>query len=365
MKKRNPKFVGTEPERRVPLIWWLIRNVPGQSRSRNVMPFSAKVVAGHHTDPGSMTNKRFCLYIILIIILAVHVYADTADASDPSANPLYMWHTSYGDAEMYMLGSIHILTEDFYPLPDVIENLSYRADLLVLEADIREETAMPEEIVRLTFLHGFYHDGSGLEDHLSEDLHEVLQKALIKNGLSMAQVALMKPWLLAFTLQILELDASGYKAEYGMEQVLTKRHAGGELIELEGAEYQLKLLSGLSGEEQIELLKSVLEESGRMTDYLERFIDAWKSGNPGLLADELDSDGDGVAEDIAERLIITRNVAMAARAGELLHDFEGTILLVVGAAHFIGESGIPSLMSNQGFEVSQVMADGGLTSIMP
>ena len=181
----------------------------------------------------------------------------------------------------------------------------------------------------------------------------------------MAQVALMKPWLLAFTLQILELDASGYKAEYGMEQVLTERHAGGELIELEGAEYQLKLLSGLSEEEQMELLKSVLEESGRMTVYLERFIDAWKSGNPGLLADELDSDGDGVAEDIAERLIIIRNVAMAVRAGELLHDFEGTILLVVGAAHFIGESGIPSLMSDQGFEVSQVTTAGELIPFNP
>lgn len=198
-----------------------------------------------------MTKKRIFSTVFLALILAVHIDADTPEL-------LYMWYTSYGDAEMYILGSIHVLTEDFYPLPDVIEDLSYRADLLVLEADIREETAISEEIVRLTFLHGFYRDGSRLEDYLSDDMHAALEINLIKNNFSMTQVALMKPWLLAFTLQILEMDASGYKAEYGMELFLTERHDGGELIELEGAEYQLKLMSGLTENEQMELLKSAL-----------------------------------------------------------------------------------------------------------
>ncbi len=102
-----------------------------------------------------------------------------------------------------------------------------------------------------------------------------------------------------------------------------------------------------------------------MTDYLDRFINAWKSGNPQLLADELDSDGDGVAEDITERLIISRKVVMAARAAELLQNYEGTILLLVGAAHFIGESGIPSLMSKQGFNISQVTTGGEMIPFIP
>lgn len=297
-----------------------------------------------------MNRQRFIFTIILVLLLALPGYT----------SPLYMWHISHNDAyshaEMYMLGSIHILSEDFYPLPGVIDDLSYQADLLVLEADIRKESGMSSDLLQLTLEHGYYHDGSGLEDHLPSDLYQDLSALIADRGMPMAAFSLMRPWLLALTLQVLELESSGYLAELGMEQVLVDRHEG-EIAELEGVVFQLKLLSGLSDKDQLELLESAVDETGNAAESMELFTRAWRKGAPELLENE-------ISGDLAEDLIFERNINMADKAAELLSGYDGTILLVIGAAHFVGELGLPALMSERGFAVSQVMSDGSLTPFL-
>lgn len=290
-----------------------------------------------------MSNRRALIIpFLLLLFLSIPGYS----------NPLYMWHISHDDVEMYMLGSIHILSEDFYPLPQVIEDLSYQADLLVLEADIREESVMSSDIVQLTLEYGYYHDGSGLEDHLPTELYEALKIYTTDRGMPIAAFSLMKPWLLALTLQVLELESSGYLAELGLDQVLLTRHEG-EIAELEGVSFQLELLSGLSDKDQMELLESAVDKSGNGSESMELFTRAWKTGAPVLLEDE-------IKVGIAEQLIFERNRNMANKAADLFTGNEGTILLVIGAAHFVGDRGLPALMSERGFAVSQVMADGSL-----
>jgi uncharacterized protein YbaP (TraB family) len=299
-----------------------------------------------------MNKPKVSLLFLLVSILAGPVFSA----------PLYMWHISRGDTEMYLLGSIHILSEDFYPLPQLIEEISYRADLLVLEADVREGNAVNPEITQLIFENGYYHDGSGIEDHLPPETYRELAHHISTLRLPIAGISSMKPWLLAITLQLIELENFGFKTEYGLDQVLAKRHTG-EIVELEGVTYQLNLLSDLSDNEQLELLKSALAESGKAAEYLELFSQAWKEGSPELLAEEIDADGDGLAEDITEKLIVERNINMSRKAADLLARIDGTILLVVGAAHFIGDEGIPALMMDMGYEVRQVMDDGSLIPI--
>lgn len=298
-----------------------------------------------------MNRRRFIFAILLILLLALPGYS----------NPLFLWHISHDDtqahAEMYMLGSIHILSEDFYPLPQMIEEVSSQADLLVLEADIRKENAVSSNLLQLTLEHGYYHDGSGLEDHLPTALYEDLEDIIADLGMPIAAFAPMKPWLLALTLQVMELETSGYLANLGMDQVLLERHEG-EIAELEGVVFQLELLSGLSDEDQMELLESAVDESGNAAESMELFTRAWRDGAPELLEAEITG---GLVDD----LIFERNINMADKAAELLSGFDGTILLVVGAAHFVGELGLPALMSERGFSVSQVMSDGSLLPSTP
>jgi len=298
------------------------------------------------------SGKRF---LSAIIILFSGIFTCPV-----SADPLYMWYVSRGDIQMYLLGSIHVLSENFYPLPEFIDEVSMGADLLVLEADPGGENPTAEEMKKLLLENGYYHDGRHIEDFLTADLNRTLKNVLKSFGFSSDQVSLMKPWLLALTLQNLELEASGSRAELGMEQVLTERHGNGEVLELEGLEYQLELLSGLSASDQLELLTSTLEETGTMEAELDLLVQAWKRGEPDSVASILELDG--ISGSISEQLLVKRNLSMAGKAADLLTSLTGkhTVLFVVGAAHFFGETGIPALLSAEGFNVAQVDDSGEL-----
>ncbi len=257
------------------------------------------------------------------IFLFIPVFIGTA----ASADPLYLWYTSRGDTEMYLLGSIHVLSEDFYPLPDFIDSLARRADVMVLEADLREESLKHDEIAQLIMREGFYRDGSSIEDHMEKSLYQSLAAAVKKAGLTMERVSLMNPWLLSLTLQNIDLEASGYSFDSGMEQVLLEAFTREEVVELEG---------------------------------LEILLDAWKQGSPERIAEELALEN--LSGGITERLLLQRNISMAEKAAGLLNFEAGkqTILFVAGAAHFTGETGIPALLSSRGYSVSQVDTRGEL-----
>jgi uncharacterized protein YbaP (TraB family) len=278
------------------------------------------------------------------------------------AEPLYMWYASLGDTGMYMLGSIHVLSEDFYPLPDYIEELSRRADVLVLEADVSDESLQSPEIIRKIQETGFCHDGRRIEDFLSDNDYQHLLVTAEGAGLNRYQISLMKPWLLALTLQTLELENLGYCGNLGLEKVIRGLFSGGELLELEGTEYQLELMAGLSEEEQVELLLSVLDDSESLEDSLRLYVRAWKEADPGLIEAELDTRG--LSGEITRCFLDRRNENMVDKAVNILRSEtrsgeERVILLLAGAAHFVGDSGIPTLMEQQGIHVRQVDSSGG------
>jgi len=308
------------------------------------------------SDLFSGQDGKYRLITFLFILLSAGLL---------SADPLYMWHVSRGDTEMYLLGSIHILSEDFYPLPEFINDVSADADKLVLEVDIRADSLDTGKVKQLVLEKGFYHDGSRIEDILTADLNHSLAEALKTFGLSPAQVSSMKPWLLALTLQNLELEASGNRAELGMEQVLLEKYGDGEVIELEGMEYQLELLCGLSTADQLDLLSSTLEEAGTMERELNLIVQAWKKGDPDSVAAILELEG--LSRSVSEKLLLERNLAMAGKAADLLTSLSGkhTVLFVAGAAHFCGEGGIPALLSERGFTVNQVDDCGSLPPLVP
>ena len=299
--------------------------------------------------------RKLLVFSIIFVLIILRI-----QAADTDGEPLYMWYTSLGDSRMYLLGSIHVLSEDFYPLPEYINDVASDADVLVLEADITGESRNSEELSRLVYLKGFYQDGSNIKDHLNEPLYRNLKAEMERLDLEDEGLLRMKPWLLALTIQSMELEASGYRADLGMDRVISEKYFQGEIVELEGAVFQLELLSSLSDGEQLEFLESALDKPAESEESLQRLIRAWKTGNPDTVLSEMDREGFGGS--IAEKLLYQRNVRMAEKAGNLLRSSgEGkTFLLIVGAAHFAGERGIPALLSAQGFTVSQVTGQGEL-----
>src|SRR6185437_13936994 len=58
------------------------------------------------------------------------------DISEPKAHDLFMWKVKTPVSTAYLVGSIHMLPPDFFPLPGDIEKAFNKSPTLIVEANI-------------------------------------------------------------------------------------------------------------------------------------------------------------------------------------------------------------------------------------
>jgi uncharacterized protein YbaP (TraB family) len=57
----------------------------------------------------------------LVAVLSFVVYAAVAPAQPLAATRSFLWKASKGQGVVYLVGSVHMLTADFYPLAPALE----------------------------------------------------------------------------------------------------------------------------------------------------------------------------------------------------------------------------------------------------
>ena len=63
--------------------------------------------------------------LLLITIFSISLFSKS-----------FIWEVSDGDSKIYLLGSVHIASEEMYPLASAIEDSYKKSDALVLEVVI-------------------------------------------------------------------------------------------------------------------------------------------------------------------------------------------------------------------------------------
>jgi uncharacterized protein YbaP (TraB family) len=286
--------------------------------------------------------------------LALLFLPPTAPAAVERGSKLFLWKATSPTTEVYLFGSIHLGTKDFYPLAREIEAAFERSKYLVVEAD---ETKLDvTKLQQLALEHGLYGPPDSLSKHASPETMKALGTLCENLGLPVASVEQMKPWLLAMTLSSLSLVKLGYSPDLGIDRHFSRAAKDKkEILELESMEFQIKLLAGLSDELQTKFLELTVEEAGNAKDRMEKIVAAWKKGDAAAIDEEMLKKRAGKNAAQAEfqaKLIDERNVSMAKKIGEYLKT-KDVHFVVVGAAHLIGEKGIVRLLEKDGFKVEQ------------
>lgn len=80
-----------------------------------------------------------CIFIALLVIVQAPAFA--------SSYQPFMWKLQHHAATVYLVGSIHALTPDFYPLPKAYEDAFAEADRIAVELD--PEKLDPNKSARL------------------------------------------------------------------------------------------------------------------------------------------------------------------------------------------------------------------------
>jgi uncharacterized protein len=264
----------------------------------------------------------------------------------------FMWRVEGpGGSSAYLLGSLHVLTADFYPLSATINKAFAESKTLVEEIDI-DETSDPM-MMMAALAKAMLTDGRTLDQVVAPDVYAEVKKRAEKTGLPMMALQRMKPWLVAITLMAPTLQAAGFKPELGIDRHFFDRakDSGMKRQALETMTYQLDRFDSLSPKLQEELLKATMEDLDKEVTGVKDMAQAWAFGNVAAI-EKLTLDSLKQAPELYQRLLVERNNNWIPHVETCLKENAGCFI-VVGAAHLVGPDGLPVLLTKKGYKVIQ------------
>jgi uncharacterized protein YbaP (TraB family) len=273
-----------------------------------------------------------------------------------SAHPIaqaraFAWKATRGTGAVYLVGSVHMLTSDFYPLPASLDAAFKDSDLLVEEADLNEMLSPNTQFSMLS--RGMLPAGQSIDKVVSPATMALINQHA-GGALPIEALKQFKPWFLAMTLEALEWQSAGFDAALGLDKHFFDRaqaeHKG--IQGLETTDFQISLFDGLTMEQQdrflAETLKSVDKEKAAVT----KLTGAWKTGDAPTVERLVMAD---VKSDpvIYDRLLVARNRTWLPKI-EALFSRPRRAFVVVGAAHLVGPDGLVAMLKARGYTVTQL-----------
>jgi uncharacterized protein YbaP (TraB family) len=262
-----------------------------------------------------------------------------------------IWRVSNNGNELYLGGTVNLLSKSDHPLPDEYEQAFRSADVLVLEADLNAFDTPEAKQQLLKSL--MYNGGVTLKDKLTPETFRTLARYCRRAGISLDTLQSMKPSLVVLTLtmtKLKNLDMAGA----GVDQFfLEKAKAQKKLvIGLESAEDQIQSLENMGKGQENELILSTIKEINKTKTYVVSVVKAWRSGN----LTELENIGINQMRDqfpgLNQSLLTARNQAWLPKIETMLKTKDKELILV-GALHLAGGDGILARLKSRGYRVEQ------------
>lgn len=263
-----------------------------------------------------------------------------------------VWAAEGQQNTVYLLGSLHLLREQDYPLPEIIDVVYTDADVLVMELDT-DDIDLASVMATFRAL-GVLDDGSSLKDMLGEELFAQASAAATATDIPLNLLDQSEPWLAAITVQEMLAMRAGFSGELGIERHLTTRAVqdGKPISGLETVAEQLSFLDGLPVPAQNEWLVHSLVDGLRIEMLADKLVRAWRSGDVDYLERELLHEAK-MSPELHDALLVRRNLNWIDCIVAYL-DEDLDYLVVVGAAHLVGDDSIVALLSQRDITVKQL-----------
>ena len=297
-----------------------------------------------------------------------------------------LWKADNGAGNtLYLLGSIHTDVNNTYPFHKQLRDIILGADQVTFELDFNDQAQILEFAAMQV-----YTDGTTLADHISPELYRATVKAGAQLGMDEQTIAQYKAWALATSFQSLAtvdettssnamaidlyVNAKAANAGIPIDAVETYAFQGGIFDGL-SPEYQETYLAGgllmmldvdTMDQETRDALVAVLGEEAlepATQDYIQAQLDqigammeTWKDRDPEAFDEVYDKDAILASDDeLNAKLFLDRDPGMIRYAADYLSQ-EGshTGLMVVGAGHMVGDTGIVQGLKDLGYTVEVV-----------
>ena len=298
-------------------------------------------------------KKQTIKLSVLFSLLVIFLFAVLAQDSLAQSKKSFLWKVQSKTNTVYVLGSIHYLKKEIYPLDEKIEKAFDQSNILGVEANVDHISKMD---VQKLVESAFYSGDETLEKHLSPEAFELVKKQLTELGGSIETANKYRPWFLALSLASIEIVKLGFDPNYGIDRYfLSKATEKKKIVELESLEYQINLFSNLSEKDQELFLLYTLKDIKVLERELDKLTKAWTAGDVKgielIMTRSIKEDKKLIP--VYEKLVIERNKKMVTKIEDYLKEKE-TFFVIVGAGHLVGNQGIIELLKGKGFLLEQL-----------
>ncbi|WP_394173547.1 TraB/GumN family protein [Thalassotalea litorea] len=263
-----------------------------------------------------------------------------------------VWQVSKDGQTVFLGGTVHVLAQSDYPLPEAFDKAYKQSQVLVLEMDM--SAAQTPQFQQAMMQKMMYLDGRTYADVLKPETVKRLDAYMQERGLPAENLKTLKPSMLSITLTMLELQRLGIFGT-GVDAFYTQQGNQDEksFQYLELPEEQIEFLAGMGEGYEDEFINYSLDDMGRLGDMMAQMKDAWRQGDSQALVELSMNDWVAKFPQSYESLIVERN-------NNWMDDIEGYFktqeveFVLVGALHLVGEDGVIKALQDKGYVVKQL-----------
>ncbi len=294
--------------------------------------------------------KKFLKVKFLILIAFLLGLYCTINAGENPHNTL--WRISSEKNSVYLLGSIHLLKNNFDFLNDSIKQAFDDSQIVVFEVDPNRMADPRAQQMMLT--KGMLAEGKSLDKKINKGTYELARKKAAELGLDISLFKQFKPWFFTMTLAVAKMQQLGFSTENGLDKQFFAKatRSGKQVLGLETVEYQLAMLDTLSEVNQDELVRQTIKELDILEDELDKILTAWSTGDMKLLESTILKSFEEYPE-VYNVLIRQRNKNWIPKIESFLKQ-KDNYMVIVGAAHLAGSDGLVALMKKKGYHIDQL-----------
>ncbi len=305
---------------------------------------------------GYHSSRRPYTFSILFALMMFLTFSGTTQSQvvGKGYNNSLIYKIQSDTNTVYLLGSIHILAEEYYPLTRAFSYSYYNSQKVIFEID-------PEILFSLTpnknvENYHYLQNGNTLEKVLHPKTLKLLKKRVAQMGLDFEPINKLKPWAVNKIIGRSPLSTNDFRPDLGIEYYFFRlaKDAGKPTGGLETIEDQLDIDDKLPLKMQDKILRETLtvsnsEESEKKFLHL---VKNWHQGNFSELEHIIQEQK---AKNLTyhNSLLTNRNKRWIPQIENFLLE-DKNVLVIIGAAHLVGDDGLVTLLTEKGHTLERV-----------
>jgi hypothetical protein len=262
-----------------------------------------------------------------------------------------LWELHGKHNTVYLLGSIHVLRAQDYPLAPAVLKAYADSKSLLMEINLGDIDAadLQSEMLSSAMLP----EGSNLAQILGPQRYAHAASLAHDVGVDLATFDQFAPWFAAEAISQLQLMELGFDAQSGVEMYFLERarNDGKSIAGLETVHDQIALFEGLAMNEQAEYLVSSLEQAHDLPKEVSDMVRAWQRGDTAWFESQMKTEF-GRDPALYQSVLAARNRKWTPKIEALLND-DKNYLVIVGTGHLVGSGSVIDQLKKDGVGATQ------------